>query len=579
MRKQLFTFILLFFISLMAMKVAVAVTENQHQKTLNNNLKNNIFYDIKIRQIDRNESSASLKCHKKSINDSQWRSIAFNELPQDQHFCLRAAINIDQNTLTTKPILLVGMLASVQFFWDEKLLIKNGEVGQSKLDEYPGVITTLVHIPNNGLKAGKHLLSAEVSTFNIGKNLKTIGYVLGIYDENKLSSVVLSISMVSALFLGILLILSIIFQLIYWLYQKKLSYQLFSLFCFVSVILLAAEQVKFWLDYTYNWHAIRLQSIFILTFLVSYLLPIFYIYQYHLSSKKIWHLAILFTLLGLGFVEQDYDTTSRLLFSSSLIWALNINLYHLKQSQTNKVNTLVLFFGLIFVIVIPEYYSEAGFGLVFICIVMMMLITLIKEMRIHKDQSLQAVRVRTELLRRNMQPHFLMNCLTQLMELIETKPTDAAILISALSDEFRQLTNQSDKGVVPLKDEINLCNKHLKIMSLRYQQEYKLTVKGDTENISVPSSILHSQIENCFTHNHISTDRAFELTIKKIKERIHLILKTPIEKNVNHQGTGTGERYIKAKLAEVSQSNSTFESYQEHQYWLSKFTYPNIEQG
>lgn len=88
---------------------------------------------------------------------------------------------------------------------------------------------------------------------------------------------------------------------------------------------------------------------------------------------------------------------------------------------------------------------------------------------------------------------------------------------------------------------------------------------------------MHSQIENCFTHNYISTDRAFELAIEKVKEQINLTLKTPIEKKVNHQGTGTGERYIKAKLAEVSQSKSAFESYQEGQYWLSKFTYQNIE--
>jgi hypothetical protein len=60
---------------------------------------------------------------------------------------------------------------------------------------------------------------------------------------------------------------------------------------------------------------------------------------------------------------------------------------------------------------------------------------------------------------------------------------------------------------------------------------------------------------------------------------IHLTLKTPIEKKVNHQGTGTGERYVKAKLAEISQTKSSFKSYQENQYWLSEFTYPNIEQG
>jgi sensor histidine kinase YesM len=42
-------------------------------------------------------------------------------------------------------------------------------------------------------------------------------------------------------------------------------------------------------------------------------------------------------------------------------------------------------------------------------------VALIKEMRQHKARSLKAERIKTELLRRNMQPHFLMNCLTQLI--------------------------------------------------------------------------------------------------------------------------------------------------------------------
>jgi sensor histidine kinase YesM len=520
-----------------------------------------------------------LLCHKKSIDDSTWQAISFEELPQNKHFCFRASINIDQGTLTNTPTLLIGMLASAQIYWDEELLSNNGIVGKSFEDESPGILTTFIRIADKNLKTGKHLLSAEMSTFHVGKQLNNIGYIISVVDGHKINNAVLLISMVSALFFGVLLILSIIFQLIYGLYQRNFSYQLFSLFCFLSALLLITEQAKFWLDYTYDWHVSRLLFIYMLTLCVSFLLPVFYMFQYKLLGKKIWVFAIMLSLFALSTFKSEYDATSILLFSGSLIWALIINIYHFKKEQCGKIDSLVILLGLTFVVFIPEYYGEVGFGLVFICIVMMILVRLIKEMYTHKEQSLKAERVKTELLRRNMQPHFLMNCLTQLMELIEIKPKEATVLISALSDEFRQLTHQSDQGCVRLSDEINLCRKHLDIMSLRYQQAYKLIVTGDAENISIPSSILHSQIENCFTHNHISTDRSFELIIEKSKEQIYLTLKTPIEKKVNHQGTGSGERYIKAKLAEVSQTKSTFKSYQENQYWLSKFTYPNIKQG
>lgn len=569
------------------MPVVGAVANNQNQQTISVgseinpkiNQKDNKFYDLKIRFIKKNESSVSLQCHKELMDDSIWQTITFEELPKNKHFCFRASINIDQKTLTNNPTLLIGMLASAQLYWDEELLINNGVVGEVLELETPGTIKTLIRIPDKDLKSGTHLLSAEMSTFHVGKELKTIGYILRVADEQKLNNAVLLISMFSALFLGVLLILSIIFQLVYWLYQRNHSYQLFSLLCLFSALLLITEQIKFWLNYAYDWHIYRLSLIYILTFIVSAILPIFYIVQYQWPSKKIWFLAVMVSLLGIGMFKPAYDTTSSLLFSASLIWALVINFYHLKKAINGKANTLALLIGLVFAVFIPEYYSEVGFGFIFICIVMMMLVTLIKEMRIHKEQSLKAERVKTELLRRNMQPHFLMNCLTQLMELIEVKPKEATVLISALSEEFRQLTLQSDQGAVPLIDEINLCRKHLEIMSLRYQQSYKLIVTGETENINIPSSILHSQIENCFTHNQISTERSFELIVVKVNCQIHLTLKAPIERRVNHQGTGSGERYIKAKLAEVSQTKSTFESYQENQYWLSKFSYPIINQG
>ncbi len=579
MRNQLILCISTLLVSLVAMQKAVASSDDQNQKIATSSYKNNVFYDIKIRQLNKGETSESLQCHRKVVDEFKWQAISFAELPQNQHFCFRASINIEQTTLMAEPVLLTGMLASVQFYWDGELLTTNGKVGDSRRKESPGLISTLVHIPDSGLSPGIHLLSAEMSTFHIGKELKSIGYILGVFDEQKLSSLVLTISMISALFLGVLLILSIIFQLVYWLYQRNLSFQLFSFFCFISTILLATEQAKFWLNYSYDWHVFRLSLIYALTFLVSFLLPVFYIQQYQLPRKKDWVFVILVSLLVLSIVNQDYDITSSLLFGGSLIWALTINLYQLKKERSGKVSSMVIFLGLTFVVLVPKYFNEVGFGFIFICLVMLMLVTLIKEMRNHKDQSLQAVRVRTEQLRRNMQPHFLMNCLTQLMELIEIKPKDAIVLISALSDEFRQLTKQSDQGCVVLIDEIELCNKHLKIMSLRYQQEYKLNVTGKIENVNVPASILHSQIENCFTHNRISSDRPFELLIEQVKDKIHLTLKTPIEKKVNHKGTGSGERYIKAKLAEVSLNKSSFTSYQEQKCWLSKFTYPNIEQG
>ena len=550
---------------------------------------NNRIGDLKVRAIPDQQSAADMGCHARATDDQHWQTITIDQLPQDQHSCLRAWISIDSASLVANPILLTGMLAAVDFYWDGVLLARNGIPGANASAEMPGVIKTQVRIPDQALTTGAHLLSAELSSFLVGRQLTAIGYLLALVDEQQLSSAILALSVVSALFIGMLFILAVIFQLIYWLYERAPEYQIFSIFCLAAALLLAVEQTKFWLDYTYDWHTFRLSVILTLTYCASLLLPCFYVVANGLARPARWALLIAASLLLAAFASKAYDTTNTLLLTGTLAWSLALNLYQVIRHRQAHITAAVFALGLVAVLATPEYFTEFGFGLFFIGIAMIMLVALIREMRVHKSQSLQAERIRTELLRRNMQPHYLMNCLTQLMELIEVKPRDALAFISALSDEFRQLTAHSNKHTVPLTDEITLCNNHLAIMSLRYQQHYQLLVTGDINGIFVPASILHSQIENCFTHNKIAADRACELLVARDVDsttgengqRINLTLKTPIDKKINHQGTGSGERYIKAKLAEISETKTRFASYAEsdgmQDYWVSQISYPNIE--
>jgi sensor histidine kinase YesM len=537
---------------------------------------NNVFTQIQVRPIKSNESSTSIQCHASGVDQGDWQNISFSELPQNQFFCLRAKINIHRETLSSNPSLLVGMLGSADFRWDNKPLISNGSPTPSFNDEDPGTIKTLVRLPDDLLNDGEHVLSASISTFSVGKELDSIGYILAIVDERKLANIVLFVSMLSAFFIGVLVILFVIFQLVNWLYQAEKSYQMFSILCLSAALLLSVEQAKFWLDYPYNWHALRLSVILVLTFITSFLLPMFYVAYFRLKQIKIWAACSLISLTIISLLNLSYDITSVALFFAALCWSLIVNVLQIRKYGQGKAVSGLILMGIGFIIFYPEYFVELGFAVFFIAIVLTMLVALIREMRQHKERSLKAERIKTELLRRNMQPHFLMNCLTQLMELIETKPQDALVLISALSQEFRQLTQQSKQDYIPLSEEIALCQNHIQIMSIRYQKDYQLAVVGEVQGIWVPSAILHSLLENCFTHNKISSDRTFELKVTQAGRRVNLTLITPIENNTNHQGTGSGNDFIHAKLAELNQKEAEFASYESGDNWISQISYFNI---
>jgi len=538
----------------------------------------NKFNEMNIEII---KQTRSLSCHQLTTSDMHWQKITFDQIPQNKHFCIRAWIDIDRSLLKSSRSLLIGMLGSSSFYWDEKLISQNGEVGTSINNEVPGIVTTLVNIPEHYLTDGKHLLSGEISTFHLSKKLSNIGYIFTLVDEQKLHSQILLLSIFTAIFIGASLVLAIIFQLIYWLYQKEVSYQIFSLFCFFSSLILITEQAKFWLDYSYDWHIFRLLLIYSFTFIACSLLPLFYLFNYRLSYKIHCFIFIILGFTSLSLSSLNYDQASTFLFGGALLSALVLNAYSAFHTHKGFMNIIIILMSLSLLYFIPDYFNEFVFSVAFMLIVMAMLVSLIKEMSTNKVAALKAERIKTELLRRNMQPHFLMNCLTQLMELVEIKPKKAVEFISVLSDEFRQLTIQSSQDKIALTEEIALCNKHLAIMSIRYQQTYQLDVNGDIAGVFIPPTILHSQIENCFTHNAISSARVFELQVTSVNGQIDLVLKTPIEKKVDHQGTGLGEQYINARLAEFEQVNSrhkdslncSFISYEESHYWVSKFSF------
>ena len=64
------------------------------------------------------------------------------------------------------------------------------------------------------------------------------------------------------------------------------------------------------------------------------------------------------------------------------------------------------------------------------------------ERRRAQAAQLAAARLELELLKKNIQPHFLLNTLATIMETIEEGPKTAAALVESLAGEFRILAGR-----------------------------------------------------------------------------------------------------------------------------------------
>jgi len=184
--------------------------------------------------------------------------------------------------------------------------------------------------------------------------------------------------------------------------------------------------------------------------------------------------------------------------------------------------------------------------------------------------------LRAELLRKHIQPHFLLNTLTSLMEWIETDVERGTEFIAELADEFRMMSKVSSKQLIEIKDEIELCERHLALMSLRLQKTCRLSQEGLAGTELIPPAIFHTLLENAFSHNVFEqSEVVFTLSKHKVdKGQTRFAFKAPrggvSESSYSKLGTGTGNQYIEARLGQSFGQNWQMKEVVDDSYWTTE---------
>ena len=171
---------------------------------------------------------------------------------------------------------------------------------------------------------------------------------------------------------------------------------------------------------------------------------------------------------------------------------------------------------------------------------------------LYRDSQIRSQRLELELLKKTIQPHFVMNTLTAVRSWLIERPEKAVRLIDALADELRPVITNSNMKLIPLRDEINLCRSHLEVMGLRLDRQYELTVTGATGSETVPPLIFHTMLENAFTHGDPYLFTCFSLVKETLPEKTRFVFAVDSKEGTDNGGIheGTGIRYIRTRLEE-----------------------------
>jgi len=113
-------------------------------------------------------------------------------------------------------------------------------------------------------------------------------------------------------------------------------------------------------------------------------------------------------------------------------------------------------------------------------------------------------------LRTQLNPHFLFNTLHAISSLVDRDPKGVRRMIARLSELLRHTLEQSAEQEVPLERELELLQRYLDIMEVRFQGRLEVALRIDdgVRDALVPNLILQPLVENALKHGVAATEEA-----------------------------------------------------------------------
>lgn len=164
--------------------------------------------------------------------------------------------------------------------------------------------------------------------------------------------------------------------------------------------------------------------------------------------------------------------------------------------------------------------------------------------------DLEREKFKYNLLRNQLNPHFLFNSLNTLSAMVYTKtPDDSVNYIDKLSDFYRYVLNNENKNLISIKEEIEVINKYGIILKTRFQDGFVLNINLNEEDLNKKILFMSLQllVENAVKHNIASKEKP--LIVNIYSENNFIVVsnnKVPRKDNVISTGIGLdnlNERY------------------------------------
>lgn len=460
-------------------------------------------------------------------------------------------------------------------YWDGVLIGSNGRVASKNVSEVPGTETSYFMLPEAISRAGVHILALRCSQSFENKTQRSIGVKLDSYPDLLRKPLIIMSFM--NLMAGAFMIAAMYYFFLYANSRlKEYNTLIFAVICLLFFLLLIMEYIKFYVDIPYTHFYLRLEIIGWLTFAIAMLVPLYFSIHFNFR-KRILLLGLLFSgLIAIYIINyRHYDFTA---FLYSVVMWLTLTVIVVNAIFQKEKGGMMVLIGLLVSAIVNNFVTyDFGLFISFTIIVLCMLyLHAIRSRVIEEDYQsslLLSSRLKLELIKKNIQPHFLRNTLTSLIDWVEESPKQGVEFINALAGEFDIMNIIADANLIPIGQEIELCKTHLAVMQFRKELKYDWKDSGIEEEEYIPPAVLHTILENGITHSSPLDDGGiyFHLHFEYGRGFKQYTFETNAKNRpaIKDKKGGNGLEYVRARLTESYEDRWEFVSEEVGRGWLT----------
>ena len=181
-----------------------------------------------------------------------------------------------------------------------------------------------------------------------------------------------------------------------------------------------------------------------------------------------------------------------------------------------------------------------------------------------------------DMLRYQVNPHFLFNALNSIRASISPNNQAAKQMITQLSEFLRHSLMSNDKNQNTLSEELESVENYLAIEKIRFEEalEVEFNIDEEAKNIMLPSFLLNPLVENAIKHGFQTNQDILKIKVSAALEDGRLVIEVKNTGKLNQQTTVSenkiGLNNVQERLKKQLPSKSSFVLFEEQEWVVAR---------